>query len=80
MLNSLYIKNAVSVIIAINNDEKIRLIVEAIKSIDSTISIALKISHPAQIEEFEDLNIDSFINENELVASELVKKAISCKI
>ena len=80
MLNSLYVKNAVSVIIAIDNDEKIRLIVEAIKSIDSTISIALKISHPAQIEEFKDLNIDSFINENELVASELVKKAISCKI
>ncbi len=80
MLNSLFIKNATAVIIAIDNDEKIRLICETIKSIDSTISIVVKVSHQAQIEDFKDLKIDSFINENELVAEQLVQNATQCKI
>jgi CPA2 family monovalent cation:H+ antiporter-2 len=80
MLNSLYIKNAISVIIAIDNDEKIRLICETIKSIDSTINISLKITHPSQLEEFSDLKIDNFINENEIVAEQLIQKATTCKL
>lgn len=80
MLNSLDIKNAVAVVIAIDNDEKIRLICENIRSIDENIRIVLKITHQAQLEEFEDLHINKIINENKLVASELVKKAISCQL
>jgi len=80
ILNSFYIKNAIAVIIAIDNDEKIRLICEAIKSIDPTINISLKISHPSQLEEFSDLQIDHFVNENEIVAAKLVSQAIMCKL
>ncbi len=80
MLNSLYIKNATAVIIAIDNDEKIRLITEAIKSIDPTISVVVKITHKAQMEDFSDLHIDSFVNENEIVAKHLVYEATHCKI
>ncbi len=80
MLNSLFIKNATSVIIAINNDEKVRLICEAIRSIDPTISIVVKISHKSQMKDFEDLQINEFLNENEIVAKQLVNKAIQCKI
>ena len=80
MLDSVYIKNAISVIIAINNDEKIRLICEAIRSIDKDISITVKVTHQAQIDDFADLKIDGFINENELVAKELVNKATKCNL
>ena len=80
MLNSLFVKNAIAVIIAIDNDEKIRLICETINSIDPTITVVLKVSHKAQIDDFKDLKIDSFINENELVAEQLVQSALKCTI
>jgi len=80
MLDSLYIKDATAVIIAIDNDEKIRLICEAIRSIDKTISIIVKITHTAQVEDFSDLEIDGFINENEIVAEKLVEKATRCHL
>jgi CPA2 family monovalent cation:H+ antiporter-2 len=80
MLNSLYIKNAAAVIIAIDNDEKIRLICEAIRGIDENISIVLKITHQAQIDDFKDLNITKIINENEIVATKLIENATMCKI
>jgi CPA2 family monovalent cation:H+ antiporter-2 len=80
MLNSLYIKNAAAVIIAIDNDEKIRLICESIRDIDPNIKIILKITHQAQIDDFRDLNIDNIINENEIVASKLIEQASICKL
>ena len=80
MLNSLYIKNATAVIIAIDNDEKVRLISQSIKDIDPTISVIVKITHQAQIDDLDDLNINDFINENEIVAKELVKKATRCEL
>jgi len=80
MLNSLYIKNAAAVIIAIDNDEKIRLICESIRDIDKDIKIILKITHQAQIDDFKDLNINAIINENEIVATKLIEKATTCKL
>ena len=80
MLNSLYIKNATAVIIAIDNDEKIRLICESIRDIDSNIAIVVKITHQAQIDNFEDLKIHGIVNENEIVATKLIEKATRCMI
>ena len=80
MLNSLYIKNATAVIIAIDNDEKIRLICESIRDIDPNIAIVLKITHQAQIDDFKDLKIHDIVNENVIVATELIEKATRCAI
>ncbi|MDD2697380.1 MAG: cation:proton antiporter [Arcobacteraceae bacterium] len=80
MLNSVGIKNAMAVIIAIDNDDKVRLITEAIKSIDSKIEVIVKISHQAQIDDLSDLDVKNFVNENEIVASELIKKATTCTL
>ena len=74
MLNFVGIKNAIAVIIAIDNDDKVRLITEAIKSININIEVIVKISHQAQIDDLIDLGVKSFVNENDIVASELVKK------
>jgi CPA2 family monovalent cation:H+ antiporter-2 len=80
MLNSLDIKNASAVIIAINNDEKVRLITESIKSIDFDIPVIIKISHRTQIDDLSDLNVTHFINENEIVANHLIEKATTCRL
>ncbi|MEA3513323.1 MAG: cation:proton antiporter [Campylobacterota bacterium] len=80
ILNSLYIKEASAVIIAIDNDDKIRLITEAIKAINPEINIVVKVTHQAQIDEFKDLHVDNFVNENEIVSHELIKKAMQCNI
>lgn len=80
LLNALDIKNAIAVIIAIDNDEKIRLICEAIHSIDIDIDIILKVSDRRHIEELSDLPIKSFVNQNELTAKILVDKALKCEI
>ena len=80
MLNSLYIKNATAVIIAIDNDEKIRLICESIRDIDPKIHIILKVTHQSQIDDFKDLKINNIINENEIVATKLIASATMCKL
>jgi len=80
MLNSLCIKDAIAVIIAIESDDNIRLISQAIKSIDPNIAITVKISHESQLEEFEDLHIDAFVHEHELVARRLIEKATKCTL
>jgi len=76
MLEAVYLKNAKSIIIAIDNDEKVRLIVESIRNLNNSIPIILKITHKTQIDDLKDLNINYFINENELTAKELVKNAL----
>ncbi|MEA3315378.1 MAG: cation:proton antiporter [Campylobacterota bacterium] len=80
ILNSLYIQKASVVIIAIDNDEKIRLICSAIREIAPNIRIILNITHPSQIEELKDLKIDKIINQNEIVAEKLIEKATKCNI
>lgn len=80
LLNSVYIKNAAAIIIAIDNDEKIRLICENIRAIDKNVRIVLKVTHQMQIQELQGLNISKIINENKIVATKLVEIATSCKI
>ncbi|MEN8304361.1 MAG: hypothetical protein ABFQ64_09840, partial [Campylobacterota bacterium] len=66
--------------IAIDNDEKIRLISEAIYAIDPEIDIILNVSNRRQIEKLSDLPIKSYINQNEIAAKRLVESAIKCDI
>ena len=80
MLSFLNVKNASAVIVAINNDEKARLVVEAIKSIDKNIKVVVKISHKAQMIDLVELGVKSFINETDIVATKLISKATICKI
>lgn len=80
MLNSLSVKNATAVIIAIDNDEKVRLIVENILHIDPNINVVVKVSHKSQLEDLKEFNVKHIINENEIVASHLIDEAILCNI
>lgn len=80
LLRSLDVQQAIAVIIAIDNDEKIRLICESIQSIDPKIDIILKVSDRREIEALSDLPIKSFINQNETVAKLLVDHALKCEL
>jgi len=79
ILDSMYVKNACAVIIAVNNDEKIRLIAQSIKEIDEDIHVIVKVSHKSQIDDLEDLNIQGYVNQNEIIADELISNALTCK-
>ena len=80
VLNYVYVKNAIAVIIAIDNDEKVRLICESIRAIDEHVPIIVKISHQAQIDDLDDLGIKDYVNENISVSKLLVSKAIKCDL
>jgi CPA2 family monovalent cation:H+ antiporter-2 len=80
LLNAVDIKNSIGVIIAIDNDEKIRLITQSIKSIDKNIQVIVKISHQSQMDNLSDLKIKNFINENEIVATKLIEKVTQCSL
>jgi CPA2 family monovalent cation:H+ antiporter-2 len=80
LLNALDIKNATAVIITIDNDEKIRLIVQAIHNIDPQIDIILRVENRRQTEELSDLNIKSYVNQNELTSTMMVEEALKCKL
>jgi CPA2 family monovalent cation:H+ antiporter-2 len=77
MLNYLDVKNCSAVIIAIDNDDKIRLILESIKAIDKNIKVIVKVSHMSQIDDLSVFNPVHFINENKIVANKLIDKAIN---
>lgn len=80
MLNSLNVKDAIAVIVAIDNDEKVRLITESIRNIGRDIPIVVKVSHQVQMDDLEDLEIKHFLNENEIVAKELIEQATHCAL
>ncbi|MDY0365285.1 MAG: cation:proton antiporter [Arcobacteraceae bacterium] len=80
ILESMFLKNAMAVIIAIDNDDKVRLICEAIKSIRPDIHIIVKISHQSQVDDLVELGVEDFVNENESVAKLLVSKAMKCDL
>jgi len=80
VLSFLRVKNASAVIIAINNEDKARLVAEAIKNIDKNIKVVVKISSKSQMQGLFDIGVKNFINENEIVASKLISKATMCKL
>lgn len=80
LLNAMNIERALSVIIAIDNDEKIRLICESIYMINPRIDIIVEISHQDQIEALQDLPIKTFVNTKKIIAEALVASAIKCDI
>lgn len=80
LLNSLNIKDAIAVIIAIDNSEKIRLISEAIYDIDPNIDIILKVSDEREEKALSNLPIKSYVNQNRLTAKLLVEQALKCEL
>lgn len=80
MLSSFNVKDSIAVIIAIDNDEKVRLICENIKAIDPNIPIVVKISVDEQLNDLQDFDIKGYINENKSVGKLLVSQAMKCDL
>lgn len=79
ILSEAHISEALAVIIAIENDEATKTLIESIYHISPTINIIVS-SRNDTSELSKDYRIASFIHEHREVAHSMVKKAISCDI
>lgn len=70
------IKNCKSVIVAINNEKKLRLICELLNSFDKPINSAVKVADYEEKKLLEDLHVNHIINEGREVAKSLIIKAL----
>ena len=80
VLENFNIKQTSSIILAISNEKKIRLICEAIEAFKVNINVVVKVSNFREYDALKDLKFCHLVNQNKVVAKLLVKKATSCKI
>lgn len=80
LLETVYIQDAQAVIIAIDNDEQIRLICESIRALNPEIHIIVKVTHQVQVDDLMEIDVKDVINENEVLSEQLVRKATSCSL
>jgi len=70
------VENCKSVIVAINNEKKLRLICELLNSFDKPVNSAVKVADYEEKQLLEDLHVNHVINEGREVAKSLIKKAL----
>lgn len=79
-LEAVGIRESVAVIVAIDNASKLRLICEAISSIDSDINTVVKVANKSHQEIIDGFKINHIINESEEIAKILIDEVLNCKI
>jgi len=79
ILESLKIKDAVAVVVAIDDTHKIRVICETMLEMSDTNHIIVKVSSGQERDLIKDLNIYKIIEEKREVAKILAQTAISCE-
>ncbi|MBF0273873.1 MAG: cation:proton antiporter [Nitrospinae bacterium] len=80
ILEKVNIKEAIAVIIAIEDEQKIRLVSESITAYAKHANIIVKVSDKKMFAALEDLPIHNLIDQHDEVASIMVKHALSCQI
>ena len=80
ILEAVNIKNSIAVIVAVANEDKLRLISEAISSLKNNINIVVKVRNQDEKNLLDDLKIDHIVVSGEEIANILVKEALLCKI
>ena len=80
ILESANVKTAAAVIIAVENEQRIRLLTEAISAIAKNANIIVKVSDKKTFAELEGLPVDHLIDEHEEVAKIMVEHALSCEV
>ncbi len=80
ILEALDIRDAMAVIVAIDNAVKLRLTCEAISSIDENINTVVKVKNRSHQNIIEGFNINHIINESDEMAEILTREVLNCKI
>jgi len=80
LLEKLNIHKASAVIVAIDNFQKLHLIIDTIMSISKEIDIIAKVANKQEQELLEEYNLRHVLNRAEIMAQIIVDEALSCKI
>lgn len=80
ILHKAGLKTAAAVIIAIDDEKKAQMISEAIISYASNMNIIVKVSDKESFALIEGLPMEHIIDENDLIAREMVNQALSCSV
>lgn len=79
-LESVGIKDAFAVIVAIDNPSKLRLTCESISSFGDDIKIIVKVENKSHQQIIEGLNVSHVVNQSEEMAKILTKEVLNCDI
>jgi CPA2 family monovalent cation:H+ antiporter-2 len=74
------VKDASAVIVAVENEEKIRLMCEALSRYKSHINIVVKVANKEQEKLIEDLDVSYVVNESQEMANILIDKIMTCSL
>ncbi|RXJ68971.1 sodium:proton exchanger [Halarcobacter ebronensis] len=80
ILESVNIKQACAVIVAIDNPEKVHLICEVINDLTLNTKTIVKVTRFSEKEELKNLHLEHIIVEDDIVAKALVNETKECKI
>ena len=80
VLEHFAIKESLAIIVAIENEHKLRLICENINSFDKDINSVVMVKNSSQQSVIEDMNIKHLINARDIISDILVKKVLECKL
>ncbi len=74
------LKTAAAVIVAIDDERKAQVISEAVSSYAANMNIIVKVADRESFALLEGIPLDHVIDENDLIAQEMVNKALSCSV
>ncbi|RXI24644.1 hypothetical protein CP959_10175 [Aliarcobacter skirrowii CCUG 10374] len=80
ILESVNIKDACAVIVAIDNPEKLHLICEVIDDLTHNTKTIVKVTRFSEKQELESLHLEHIIVEDDVVARALVDETKECRV
>lgn len=80
ILKSFSIESSLAVIVAVDNEKKLRLICESINSFAKPINTIVKVSDYEEKLLLEDLHVNHILNEGKEIAKVLIAEALTCRV
>jgi len=80
VLRGLDIEDASSIIVAIDNFPKLRMVIEIVHAINPNIEIIASVANELERELLADFNIKHIVSKSEVISDLIVQEALSCKI
>ena len=80
ILEKANVKKAIAVIIAVEDEKRIRLISESITAFSKSVNIVVKVSDKKTFAKLDHLPIHNLVDQHEELANIMVNKALTCKL
>ena len=79
-LEAVQVRKSAAVIVAIENENKIRLMCEALTDFQDHINIVVKVANKDQEDMIADLKVNHVVNESREMADILIEQILTCKL